>query len=280
MAQFFSPRGIAIDRSGNLYVCDSSNHRIQKFTSGGVFITKWGTVGSGDGEFYFPRGIAIDESGNLYLTDTWNDRIQKFTSEGVFIAKWGIGGTGEGQFLEPRGIAVDRSGNVYVADTWSHRFQKFTSDGFFVNMFGTFGNDIGYLNAPEDLGVNSRGKIYISDIINDRIQSFREIVLTEGVTKAIIIAGGGPFAGNNLWEATQMSANFAYRTLTYQGFTKESIYYLTSDTDLDLDSNGVWMMWTATPPMLISRMLSRTGLRMPMMCSFIWWTTAVTALFG
>ena len=58
-------------------------------------------------------------------------------------------------------------------------------------------------------------------------------------TKAIIVAGGGAYPGNNLWNATQLSANVAYRTLTYQGFTKESIYYLTSDIDLDLDTNGV-----------------------------------------
>ena len=58
-------------------------------------------------------------------------------------------------------------------------------------------------------------------------------------SKAILVAGSGPFPGNHLWDSTQISANFAYRTLAYQGFTKESIYYLSSDTDLDLDSNGV-----------------------------------------
>ena len=59
------------------------------------------------------------------------------------------------------------------------------------------------------------------------------------VSKAIIVAGGGPFPGNNLWDATQMVANYAYRALTYQGYTKDTIYYLTSDTDLDLDGNGI-----------------------------------------
>ena len=58
------------------------------------------------------------------------------------------------------------------------------------------------------------------------------------VDKAIIVAGGGPYAGNNLWNATEMCVNYAYRSLTYQGFTKETIYYISSDTDLDLDGNG------------------------------------------
>ena len=79
--------------------------------------------------------------------------------------------------------------------------------------------------------------IYVADSGNKRIQAFRKASFSSD-SKAIVVAGGGPFPGNNLWEATQLSANFAYRTLTYQGFIKETIYYLTSDTDLDLDNNG------------------------------------------
>ena len=58
--QFERPRGIAIDSSGNVYVADSNNNRIQKFDSNGKFITKWGSEGTGDGQFYGLRGIAID----------------------------------------------------------------------------------------------------------------------------------------------------------------------------------------------------------------------------
>ena len=53
------------------------------------------------------------------------------------------------------------------------------------------------------------------------------------------MAGGGPFVGNNLWSTTQTAANYTYNTLTYQGYTKESIFYLSADTDLDLDGNGL-----------------------------------------
>jgi hypothetical protein len=51
-------------------------------------------------------------------------------------------------------------------------------------------------------------------------------------------AGGGPYLENNLWSATQLCANLAHRALTYQGFTKDRIRYLSSDADLDLDDNG------------------------------------------
>ncbi len=58
-------------------------------------------------------------------------------------------------------------------------------------------------------------------------------------TKAIIVAGGGPYPGNNLWEATTMVANAAYAALVYQGFSKDDIYYLSPDgSDIDADDNG------------------------------------------
>ncbi len=56
--------------------------------------------------------------------------------------------------------------------------------------------------------------------------------------KAIIVAGGGPHDGNLLWDATRDCANFAYHALMRQGYTNDSIYYLTADTGLDLDGNG------------------------------------------
>ncbi len=67
--QFDSPQDIAVDSSNNVYVVDTSNNRVQKFTSTGTFITKWGTSGSGDGQFNGPQGIAVDSSGTVYVAD-------------------------------------------------------------------------------------------------------------------------------------------------------------------------------------------------------------------
>ena len=99
--QFDGASGIAVDGSGNVYVTDWLNHRVQKFDGEGTFLTKWGTQGSGDGQFEQPQGIAVDGSGNVYVADTENDRVQKFDGEGTFLTKWGIQGSGDGQFVGP-----------------------------------------------------------------------------------------------------------------------------------------------------------------------------------
>ncbi len=76
--QFFHPGAVAVDSSDNVYVADSTNHRIQKFDSDGTFITKWGSRGEGDGQFTHPQRAALDSSDNVYVADGSNNRIQKF----------------------------------------------------------------------------------------------------------------------------------------------------------------------------------------------------------
>ena len=91
--RFNHPNGIAVDSSGNVFVADYNNDRIQKFTNSGTFIRAWGTLGSLDGQFDHPWDVALDSSGNVFVADTWNDRIQKFTNNGNFLAKWGTSGS-------------------------------------------------------------------------------------------------------------------------------------------------------------------------------------------
>ena len=112
-----------------------------------------------------------------------------------------------------------------MADAQNFRVQVFTSKGKFLAKLGEKGSSPGQMNSPYAIAVNGSGsQLFLADTYNNRIQVFQKTPV-ESITKSIVIAGGGAFAGNNLWDATQLCANFAYRTLTYQGFSKESIYY-------------------------------------------------------
>ena len=101
--RFRQPGDVAVDASGNVFVADTLNHRIQVFDSAGKFIRAWGALGHADGRFDSPCGVAIDASGDVYVADTFNNRIQVFDSAGNFIRKWGT----ERRFIAPIGIAID-----------------------------------------------------------------------------------------------------------------------------------------------------------------------------
>jgi DNA-binding beta-propeller fold protein YncE len=239
--QFNWPQGIAVDSSGNIYVADTYNNRIQKFTSNSQFVAKWGSEGNGDGQFNWPQGIAVDSGGYFYVVDTRNHRVQKFNPDGQFVTKWGSGGSEDGQFDEPWGLDIDSGGYVYVTDTKNHRIQKFTSNGEFVTKWGSLGSNPGEFSFPGGIAVSSEGKVYVSDTGNNRIQVFKPafFVPSNKVIKAIVVAGSGPYKGNNLWDPTVMNANYAYRVLTYQGYTNDTIYYLSSDRNVDLNGDGI-----------------------------------------
>jgi DNA-binding beta-propeller fold protein YncE len=89
---------MASDASGNIYVADRNNQRIQKFDPDGEFITKWGIFGDADGDFLYPIEVAADAQGNVYVVDQKSPRLQKFDSEGNFVTTWGDYGRGNGEF--------------------------------------------------------------------------------------------------------------------------------------------------------------------------------------
>ena len=164
--QLNTPRGIAIDRQGNVFVADTLNHRIQKFNRTGQPLAAWGSQGSTDGQFNEPMGVAVDAQGNVYVADTWNHRIQKFDSNGRFLLKW----NGQGGFWGPRAVAIDGAGSVYVMDTGNKRIQKFDSDGKFQAQFGAEGTGAGQFREPIGLAVTPDGHMFVADTNNRRIQ--------------------------------------------------------------------------------------------------------------
>ena len=138
------------------------NHRVQKFTAAGKFISAFGEKGSGDGQFDMPWGIAIDpDDGTIVVGDWRNDRVQRFSSEGEYISQFGSPGDALGELCRPAGIAIDEHGDIYVADRGNHRIQLFGQHGNFVDVF------IG------DAGLSKSGRIYIT--ANPKVLRSREL---------------------------------------------------------------------------------------------------------
>ena len=167
---FFQLEGLSVDDEGNVYVTDSGNARVQKFTSDGQFMGTWGVSGTDNGEFKKPTGIATYEN-NVYVVDTEQARIQVFDSTGQFLQSWGEFGSDHGELKKPTGIAISNDGVVYVADTENHRIQQFTTDGEFLSSFGIFGLGDGKLRTPVDVALGEN-YIYVSDPGNYKIEKY------------------------------------------------------------------------------------------------------------
>ena len=190
--QFNHPRGVAVDRDGNVYVVDSDNHRVQVFDANGTFLRAWGSqcnlaselgcadldgdgpMAYGDGQFQEPWGITVSDDGRVYVADTWNHRIQVFDRDGTFLTQWGTYGQTDSAatlLYGPRDIAVDALGRVFVTDTGNKRVTVFDQDGNYLGQWGSEGILPGYFSEP--VGIDQfDGNLYVADTWNQRIQVF------------------------------------------------------------------------------------------------------------
>lgn len=154
--EFNFPNGVAIDpNTGDIFVTDEKNHRVQKFDSEGNFILEWGSKGSQNGQFRFPVGIYVDHSGDVYIADTGNNRIQVFDSKGIFLYQFG-----SGILNRPKDVTANEiNGNVYVADTENNRIVKFDAYGDFLAEFGS-----DRLRRPFGIAIDSKNQcVYVAN---------------------------------------------------------------------------------------------------------------------
>ncbi len=205
---FNEPWGIAISQEQEIFIADTWNHRIQKFSSEGEFLGSWGHFGQREtpDAFWGPRDVAVDQNGHVYVSDTGNKRIVVFDTNGTYITEFGEVGFGDAQFDEPSGLALDAAGNLYVADTWNQRIQVFSPDvdgvaQYFLTKWdveGWYGQSLD--NKPY-VEVGSDGLIYTSDPELSRIIVFTplgEVVAAWGTE------GADP---TNLYFPTGLSAD-------------------------------------------------------------------------
>jgi len=142
LGELYGPTGLALDHAGNLYIADTSNHRVRMLTPAGILATVAGTgvTGfAGDGgaaaaaQLSYPSALAVDAAGNLYIADTGNNRIRILTPDGIIAT---IAGTGVAAFNgetglalqialdNPGGLALDAQGDLFIADTGNNRVRE------------------------------------------------------------------------------------------------------------------------------------------------------------
>jgi uncharacterized protein (TIGR03437 family) len=190
LARLNGPYSVSLDGAGNLYVADAGNHRVRRFTPGGIMLAVGDTVrpvdtavdGAGNayiadassGRIYFaaasgvvvpfldglqsPGGVALDSNGNLYVADTAAARVFRRSPSGSTTE---IGG---GRWINPRGIAISQDGDVFVADSGLGQVLRVSASGSITRVL--VNEPAG---TPWDVAIGSGGKLYVADAVGNRV---------------------------------------------------------------------------------------------------------------
>jgi uncharacterized protein (TIGR03437 family) len=182
-----APRGLAMDRSGNLYIADTLDHRVRKIAPGNIITTIAGNgiAGfSGDGgpgpgaALNLPVAVTLDSLGNIYIADQGNGRIRMVTQDGTIITAAGNGNTPASPLYNPSGVAVDGQGNIDIADTGHNVIRQAFPAGI-VSIAGTgaccYAGDGGpasaaLFNTPGGMVIDPGGILYVADTGNNAIR--------------------------------------------------------------------------------------------------------------
>ena len=201
-ARFGKPAGLAVDRTGNVYVADEKTHSIRKVSPSGAVTTLAGQFympGSDDGSnvqarLYRPLGVAIDDAGIVYVADTSTNSIRRVTPAGEVTTVAGdiFRGSADGKgraagFYHPGALAIGKDGMIYVADTLNHTIRKMSPDGTVTTIAGSPGesgakNGVGsaarfYL--PNGIAVDEAGNLFVVETWS---QTIRKITPTGTVS--------------------------------------------------------------------------------------------------
>ena len=192
-ANLASPRRLAFDAAGNLFIADSANNRVRRVDAATGIITTVAGNGvatfAGDGglatlaSLSFPRRMAFDAAGHLFIADQFNHRIRRVDATTGFIttvagngirAFSGAGGTATSASLaSPTGVAFDTAGNLFIADGANRRIRRVdASTGIITTVAGTgsfrFSGDGGpatraSVNFPSGVAFDTAGNLFIAD---------------------------------------------------------------------------------------------------------------------
>ena len=192
-ARFNTIEGIAVSKTGDIYVADYNNHRIRKVTQSGDVSTFAGTGGTGcttggalSAQIYRPHNMVFDPQGNLYVMGCSAGRIMKIDTTLTVSTLAGGGGSpnycngtsGTGTaFYWSRGLAIDNSNNLFVGATELYRVCKVTPSGTSTTYAGSGslgasegnGTSAGF-NWPWGVVFDSQGNLFVNDQRNYKIR--------------------------------------------------------------------------------------------------------------
>ncbi|MDD4101050.1 MAG: hypothetical protein PHU80_00265 [Kiritimatiellae bacterium] len=189
-----SPRGVAVDKDGNLAVSDTELQTISLRKADGTFAVLAGSTsrhGHADGKgaeilFNRPTGIAVDRLKNLTVSDNFSHVIRTVAADGTVKTLAGKAGTqgfadGKGAsalFFWPAGLARDAYGDIFVADSGNHAIRKVTPDGVVTTLAGAGGSagsadgvgNQARFSSPSDVAVDGGGNLFVADRGNHLIR--------------------------------------------------------------------------------------------------------------
>ena len=160
-----NPHGVHVSREGALFVTDTADHSVRKFSPDGDVLLELGTPGWPGRKgmpFNRPTKAVTTGSGEILVSDGYGqNRVHRFSADGALLNSWGSEGTGDGQFTLPHSVALDRLGRVLVVDRSSHRIQIFDAEGTFLKVWS--GTQWGGYLWPNDLHVDRAGTLYLAE---------------------------------------------------------------------------------------------------------------------
>ena len=218
-AELYSPFGVSVDGSGNIFVADANNNVIREvYAATGIIQTVAGngTPGySGDGgiatqaQLRFPYGVFVDSSNNI-LIDDYNNNVMRevYATTGVIQTVAGngtLGYSGDGgpatqaELSQAKGVFADGAGNIFIADTQNHRVREVPATTGIIqtvagNGFLSYSGDGGpatqsQLFSPLAVSVDGAGNIFIADSNNGAI---RKVDAATGIIQTVATSGFAP----------------------------------------------------------------------------------------
>jgi sugar lactone lactonase YvrE len=161
--------GLAV--GGNVvYVADSGNNRVQRFSldgdSGGVIVPP--------GTLAYPKGLAV-RGNRLFVADNQNHRVLVMDTGGRLLREIRTDASvGRGRLSHPYGVTADPAGRVFVADNMNHRVVRFSTAPTYPykGRWGAYGTEAGRLAYPRALASDGQGNLYVANTGNDRVDVY------------------------------------------------------------------------------------------------------------